>query len=319
MLISFVIPVYNGQNYIVDCVKSITTIERRDIEIIIVNDGSTDETASILQELVLCDSRVIVVHQNNSGVSRARNVGIKNAKGKYIVFVDCDDAADSNLNDFINVIERTNRDLYLSNYIIKDGSVCTEFDKVSVFKSQMLSRCDIIDALLDGKSNNVWANAYRKDIIDRYKLFFPEGMRIGEDAIFNLNYAKHIENALVYGKSIYIYNMNNNQSAMHQYRIGDIIDYVNLFDSYNDVKCLGTRKQFDGREAHYLSRIFGCLYYTDEIVNRDLDEKFRCSYLYKRLIQAHYNNAIGKIKKQMIVVPLYRVAWMRGFIKLFMN
>jgi glycosyltransferase involved in cell wall biosynthesis len=90
-LVSVVVPAYNVEKYIYECIKSILNQNYENIEIIIVDDGSTDNTGVIVDELALKDSRVIAIHQNNKGVSAARNRGMDMANGEFIVFVDSDD------------------------------------------------------------------------------------------------------------------------------------------------------------------------------------------------------------------------------------
>lgn len=91
MLISVIVPVYNVENYLCKCVDSIINQTYNNLEIILVDDGSTDGSASICDEYVLKDSRVKVIHKENGGVSSARNIGIAEASGEYICFVDSDD------------------------------------------------------------------------------------------------------------------------------------------------------------------------------------------------------------------------------------
>ena len=96
-LLSIIVPVYNGEKHIDECIKSLTTQNYNNVQIICVNDGSTDRSNQLLEKWVQVDSRVEVYFQNNSGVSVARNTGLLYAKGDYITFVDCDDTVESNM------------------------------------------------------------------------------------------------------------------------------------------------------------------------------------------------------------------------------
>ena len=91
MILSIVIPVYNQEKRIYRCLESLKAIECREVEFIVVNDGSTDETASICEKYVDADCRFYLINQKNAGVSAARNTGIDHSCGKYIGFVDADD------------------------------------------------------------------------------------------------------------------------------------------------------------------------------------------------------------------------------------
>lgn len=97
MLISIIVPVYNMQKFLPDCIESIRKQTYRNLEIILINDGSTDNSGQICDELSKRDSRIVVIHKENGGVSSARNIGLKVANGQYIGFVDPDDWIDSTM------------------------------------------------------------------------------------------------------------------------------------------------------------------------------------------------------------------------------
>ncbi|MCD8020627.1 MAG: glycosyltransferase, partial [Clostridiales bacterium] len=88
---SVIIPVYNAKKTLVRCVESVLSQKRSDVELVIVNDGSTDESEKIISEYIEKNSNIVYISQKNAGVSRARNVGIENTHGKYITFLDSDD------------------------------------------------------------------------------------------------------------------------------------------------------------------------------------------------------------------------------------
>ena len=94
--ISVIVPVYNTESYLKKCIENIINQTFRNIEIILVDDGSTDTSAEILADYALRDNRIIVIHQENQGLSAARNAGMRSAKGEYIMFVDSDDWIDVN-------------------------------------------------------------------------------------------------------------------------------------------------------------------------------------------------------------------------------
>ena len=96
-LISVIIPAYNAEKTIRDCLNAVCSQTYRELEIIVINDGSTDNTAAILDEFRLADSRINAISQCNGGVSSARNTGLLNASGDYIAFVDSDDIAESQM------------------------------------------------------------------------------------------------------------------------------------------------------------------------------------------------------------------------------
>lgn len=115
-LVSFVVPVYNASRYIQDCLKSIQSQSVEDFEIICVNDGSTDDSATVIEREAEKDSRITLIHQENKGASGARNTGYDKAEGTYLTFVDADDEiAPQFIESLLALIERDNSDLALAN------------------------------------------------------------------------------------------------------------------------------------------------------------------------------------------------------------
>ena len=132
--LSIIIPVYNRENYIMKCINSIQMINSKQIEIIIIDDGSQDRSLEICQQLMKNDSRIKLVSQQNAGVSSARNLGLKNASGKYIMFVDSDDMVLSEtINYFLSM--DTESDIYLFDYYMID-SICNKYCTCLLYTSR---------------------------------------------------------------------------------------------------------------------------------------------------------------------------------------
>ena len=119
-LISIIVPVYNSEEYLKQCIDSILRQTYKNIEIILVNDGSQDKSEDICREYLDCDNRVVYVKQSNNGVSSARNQGIKKASGKYIAFVDSDDCLTEDAIEILYTAQtKCNADLVIAAYIRK--------------------------------------------------------------------------------------------------------------------------------------------------------------------------------------------------------
>ena len=111
-LISVIIPVYNVENYLRECIESVLNQTFRDFEVILVDDGSTDSSGDICDEYVEKDERVTVIHQKNGGLSVARNTGLSEANGKYVYFLDSDDYISENaLATLLNIAENDSSDI----------------------------------------------------------------------------------------------------------------------------------------------------------------------------------------------------------------
>ncbi|MBW5381342.1 glycosyltransferase family 2 protein [Brachyspira hampsonii] len=182
-MVSIIIPVYNVSKYLSTCLDSAVNQTYKDLEIICINDGSTDDSLEILKEYADKDNRIIIIDKKNSGVSAARNDGIEKSNGEYIFFMDSDDYID---NDFIEVFynnaEKNNSDLVvLSSFWNLDKRVNKDYHSALP----------------------TWSMFIKKYILDDYKyLRYPLNVQPGEDGIFS-------HELLMYTKNVsFVYNTN---------------------------------------------------------------------------------------------------------------
>ena len=136
-LVSIIICVYNGEKYLERCLQSAMSQSYKNIEIIVVNDGSMDNTPVIIENYVKLDCRIIVISKQNGGISEARRIGVNRARGKYIQYLDCDDVLMSNaIGCLVNRAEETQADVVVAPFFFcEDGgrkeSDCMEFEQMS--------------------------------------------------------------------------------------------------------------------------------------------------------------------------------------------
>ena len=172
MKLSVIIPAYNAQSTIKNCIDSISCKESH--EIIIVDDGSKDDTGKVCDELSASDERIKVVHVKNGGVSRARNIGLEKASGDYISFVDADDTVAS---DYFDSMIKAAEDKRVS-LVIMDGKM----DSAGPVSGHEYIERGILEA-----DTHAWGKLYTKDLLfekDALKVRFPEDLTIGEDMLF---------------------------------------------------------------------------------------------------------------------------------------
>jgi len=204
--ISVIIPVYNVENYLRQCLDSIINQTLKEIEIICINDGSTDSSKQILEEYALKDERIKIINQKNKGVSAARNTGIDAATGEYIGFVDSDDWVKLDAYEKLyNKITREDVDIVFSryNYVFEDGRI---EHNPNYFKELDEIKINSIDENLEllKISPSIWTKIFKKSFILDNKIRFPEGV-LAEDLFFIVQYLLKA-NGIVYLNNYFSYN-----------------------------------------------------------------------------------------------------------------
>lgn len=187
-LVSVIIPVYNKKDYLKRSVYSIINQDYSALEIIIIDDGSTDGSSNLCDHFGMIDNRIRVVHSENRGVSSARNTGINLAKGFYIAFFDADDEAESNwISKLVNNIEEKSAQLSICSVQKED----MEGNKISVhgFDDDKVYKLNQFHELLDKEFfSALWDKLYVASVIKENFLKFDEKTSIWEDLLFNLEY-----------------------------------------------------------------------------------------------------------------------------------
>ena len=188
--VSVIIPVYNAEKYLKQCLNSICRQTLQDIEIICVDDGSTDNSLNILQEYANADTRIQVLTQKNQGAGAARNYGLRTARGLYLSFLDADDFFEPNmLEEAINAIELYSADFIVfesdqfhmdTNSYVKPSWVVRHKDIPPYMPFSYLSLTDNVFKTFVGWA---WDKLYRKSFIDRHNLWFQE-QRTSNDLLF---------------------------------------------------------------------------------------------------------------------------------------
>jgi glycosyltransferase involved in cell wall biosynthesis len=226
MDISIIMPVYNSEEYLAAAIKSILNQSYKNFELILINDGSKDNSGSICDEFAQRDARVVVIHKVNGGISDARNAGLKVAKGEYIAFSDNDDIFSANLlEDNFKIAKQYDAD------VVKYGVSYYEISNKSKRKIpirdlpfQVLDKNEISKDYLTLKRNNifvyVWDSLIRKDIILDNNLFFDKAFKFGgEDIDFNLSLFKYIKKLVINPDEHYTHFKRFNHSTVCKFSI----------------------------------------------------------------------------------------------------
>lgn len=206
--VSIVVPVYNGEKSLKRCVDSLLNQDYKDIEVILVDDGSRDSSFEIISEYAKADERIVPIRKDNSGVSATRNVALSLAKGDFVQFVDVDDFLPfDSVKLMVRAIEDDGSDLVVADfYRVVDEKVSK---KGSVRKGGVISRNEYADRMLlspaDFYFGALWNKLYKKKIIDDYHLTMDENISYSEDAIFNLQYLLHVDQISILKSPVYYY------------------------------------------------------------------------------------------------------------------
>lgn len=216
-MISIVVPVYNVDKYLPKCIESLVNQTYLDIEIILVDDGSADTCGQICDEYAKRDSRIIVVHQKNQGVSVARNAGLACAKGEYIGFVDPDDWIDSEMYEgMLNAILCEQTDMVICGYDYYDESGCIdEQRRYWVRPNEVISQKEVMSRFSDMPPtirHGVVNKLFRRDLVNNQQ--FKVGLHSSEDVLFLNEYVQKIKTAAVVHQPYYK-NLVRQGSATH--------------------------------------------------------------------------------------------------------
>lgn len=204
-LASVVIPVYNAEKYVARCINSVLSQTYRNIEVIIVNDGSTDDSLKICEEISKYDDRIVIIDKKNSGVSDTRNIGIEAAKGDVITFVDADDELmPTFIHNYLNKMKQYDVDIVMGDAINVTGE--SRNPRNTFLKNDLL--CDAngaIKEVLNQKcvSGTCWAKLYKTALVKQVK--FPKNITIGEDLRFLLDLLPKAKSIAITPLSEYLY------------------------------------------------------------------------------------------------------------------
>ena len=208
---SVIMPVYNAINFIEENLKMFAKLDRDDIELIIVNDGSTDNSINIIKTYRSKIKNLSIINQENRGVSYSRNIGIKNAKGKYVTFLDCDDSLEDNLFIEIDKIYAEDFDLIrygFSNITKKHAKKEKIAEKKEIYSKSNLNKEIFKLIYTTRKFNTVWNQVIKREIILKNNIYFDTNHKYAEDFEFNRNLLNYVDRICFLPDCLYNYYIN---------------------------------------------------------------------------------------------------------------
>lgn len=231
-VVTIIIPVFNAEKYLENCLKSVINQTYKNIEIIIVDDGSTDNSFKIYNKYLNIEKRLKVINIENSGVSKARNIGLENSNGEWVTFIDADDW-----------LERTYVEVLVENIIKYDGDVigcnCNRcMESGEIIKDDIspaiiiredneleIFKLDTIFMEFDSRVNKynvgeircVWGKLFKTSIINNNNIKFKEGMKLAEDALFCYEVFSYSKKVILLNRYLINYRVHS-ESANNRYR-----------------------------------------------------------------------------------------------------
>jgi len=219
-LVSIIIPAYNVEKYIEKCLSSILEQTYTNIEVVVVDDGSTDKTGQLIDSVTQQDSRVHVIHKKNAGVSAARNSGIEMSTGEYLVFVDGDDCiAHDYVEYMLSLIENTGSEFCLSVCCYtQSGEKQTEREYVKILQPEDATALLLSPDVIVG----CWNKIYKRSLIVNNNIWFSTAFFYGEGLTFITTLSQIAKSVGVGNRKVYYYRRNNESSATTKFDINKL-------------------------------------------------------------------------------------------------
>lgn len=212
--ISIVVPIYNAELYLEETLESIYLQTFKNYELLLINDGSTDNSGEICKKYLQKDPRVHYFYRKNSGVSDTRNFGIENANGKYICFIDSDDKLDKNyLSDFIDIYSKNDIELGCCMFRkFKNIDDIVEHNR-TLDSNYQYENDEKYDIIFSNYSGYLWNKMFVTSIIKDNNIFFDKSIGMMEDMLFIFKYLEYVRKAVCIENENYLYRLTNNSAS----------------------------------------------------------------------------------------------------------
>ena len=265
--ISVIVPIYNAAAFLHHCIDSITQQSFRDFELILVDDGSKDKSGEICDEYVLKDKRIQVVHQQNGGVSKARNTGLAHATGEFVAFVDADDNISPHYLE--DLLRHSSHDLVIGGYTMTPSGRIITIDSHSYSEKEL-------PLFLQSHIHRLyftvpWGKLYKRAPILEHHILFDTHIRLAEDLIFNLQYLKYCQSVCTVSAPSYIYN-EGSSPADEKYNMATE-ELVYVLDRCKE-QYVALEERFHVKLSNHTFKVLAACYPLSRIYSMGTDEEY---------------------------------------------
>lgn len=310
-MFSIIIPTYNSIDTISNCIGSILAQTIEDYEIIVIDDGSTDNTLEILASLAKDHSELKYYSIKNSGPGQARNVGISKASGHFYIFIDSDDYVLSDfLETYYKILTVQDYDLIATSYKTKvyDNEVVVSESDTKYPTTKLDNQSEFLDELYPLMDKQmmyvVWNKVYKSDLIKKYNVHFPD-YRSCEDRIFNLRYFEHIESALILEDINFEYSFDGKNSLTNKFFTNKFDTFLHWYDELTNF----VNKDFQGYDSLFVKGVMSCLVslHSDSCPYNFKEKRSYISNVlgHNKVIRASRNASKETLMKRIIANLLY--------------
>ena len=316
MKLSIIIPVYNVEQYLQNCVQSVLTQTYQDLQVILVDDGSTDSSGILCDQLAQQDSRIQVVHKVNGGLSDARNAGVKVAAGDYVAFLDSDDVylLNDGIAQLMAVAQAEQPDVLLFQCVdiyphrqsarkAYDTDYLATHTGIEVFQQLVRTQCFNMSACFQ---------VIRHDLLEEHQIYFEKGL-LSEDVDWSLRLWRYVNKVRAINLPLYGY-QHRDGSISTTYTIRNLRSYEHIFAKF--VRLYEERVKDAATECYwrttmgYLAQMYtSCLYAYGQIGHKDKKEAYAILLQYASLLNHTISAKSNRVVKLKRVVGLRMTIW----------
>ena len=321
-LISVIVPIYNVEPYLCQCVDSVLSQTYKNLDIILVDDGSSDRSPAICDEYAKKDDRIRVIHKSNGGLSDARNVGFDSCKGESVFYLDADDYLESQCLEML-VIAAENGALVMTGYILdfsNEGKL-VKADQAYGIYATMKDYLLAFYTLFATKFNFVWGKLYSTEIIRKNNLRFQKGLSLVEDVIFNLDYYRYCDKEIIaVSHNGYYYRQHGGYTLSKKFNpqmfVWNEYSYTTIYDYLVEFGCLT-----EDNRIHLYRNVLGNYHYNFYLValNCNIPMSEKVKLIRKYLLTPIYQDSLSVIRKERHDYRIFNWLLRHGMIRAYIR